>query len=218
MGKVSPSPWTTTELALLRELSVDGWSAVTLHQNNFFSRHPFASIKGMMQKLQLGDDRHRQRIAKARRLKPCEKAELLSFLSGQGKLLPSYDVARKFQISQRMVTYYRQKVLRFRLANDACYSSKRYKASHIRRVPKRAASIKRYYAERFWQKRLAKMQRMFTEELEKGLVVELRSCRKCQVEWPKSVRYFYQENHRVTKQPFLTFRCRACAKKKNNLP
>lgn len=215
MGRHHPNPWTTKEIKTLKSLAGQGWSAVAIYKHYIFPRHTKSSINGVMQKLGLGSQKHRKRIAEADRKTPEERNAILLFLMGPGKLMPSWDVASVLGISQRMVTYYRKKHLRFKLPSKVCYSSEHFKQTHIKMCEARKAGFKEWNAKR-WEQRQEYLLRQLERDAQFGEIREYRQCSYCKQRWPLSPVYFHTEKHRKTEERIITFHCRSCDRRKKN--
>ena len=83
-------PWTICELKTLRNFTQGhGFSAAFISQLQLVEGRSKDSISGMMQRHGLGNEIFRSRSKCARRLTKSQQEELITFLQGEGRLIPS---------------------------------------------------------------------------------------------------------------------------------
>jgi DNA-binding CsgD family transcriptional regulator len=104
-------PWTICELNQLRNLTNEyGFSAEFIAHLQLVPGRSKDSVSGMMHRNGLGNVAVRERAKQAHHLTEREREELTLFLRGEGRLMPSSIIAKKWGIAQKTVNSYRRRL------------------------------------------------------------------------------------------------------------
>lgn len=176
-----------------------------------------SNISELIRKFGWADKVRSNRIKFASRLSPSKKAEILEFLRGEGRHLPSSMIVKKFRIKKRQLN-------RLRKANDLVFhrgpealanpSYRRIYNSQkkARRIAAgQAAEARRNEIEVSLREKEANLKR----QRNLGIVLIKTRCTNCQKRWPKNNVFFYELHCRTKKGvkfKKLSSVCRVCRK------
>jgi len=201
-------PWTFPELKKLTAFTQEyGFSAFFIAQMELLPGRSKDSISKMMGRHGLGNPVVKARARAARRLDPEHREEFRQFLLGEGRLLPSVEVARQWGVAQKTVTACRRR-WGIRLSWQEARSSEEFR----RQQRKRAKAFVEYTRERWeqWRKR----KRLVWEKLRQDLGQRAdcpppRVCQACGEQW-YATREFFHVRLRRSPARVRTSYCRVC--------
>src|SRR6185369_18910 len=201
-------PWTICELKTLRNFTQGhGFSAAFISQLQLVEGRSKDSISGMMQRHGLGNEIFRSRSKCARRLTKGQRGELITFLQGEGRLIPSSHVSKRWGIAQKTVNGYRR-----RLGIPLSWQQARSSDDHQQRREALARKFARQMRERWRQWRLQAKRKL--EELRDELDCSpcppaRRPCSVCQEPW-FATNIFYYVQHRKQGERVKVSMSRTC--------
>ncbi|MGO4879837.1 MAG: hypothetical protein ACLP59_03325 [Bryobacteraceae bacterium] len=214
-------PWTFPELKKLTAFTEEyGFSASFIAQMGLLPGRTKDSISKMMGRHGLGDPAIKERARLAQRFDPAHRAEFELFLRGDGRLLPSAEIARRWGLAQKTVTAYRRR-LRIPLSWREARSSEEFR----RQQRRRAAAFVAHTRERWKQWRERK--RLAWEKLRQQLAQrpdcpQARKCQVCGEQWYAAREFFHvRTRHSPTGTKVSYCRtCRLCRaeRRRNGLP
>lgn len=194
--------WTPEEVMLLKQLVRErGMSAKKVNDLAKLPRHGLSGISAKMSELGIGNPEFGARFKRAKRIPKADKERFVSFLRGEGRHMPSRDVARRFGIRQGMVDYYRRRFDLHPSSKERC-SSLVFRVSH-RDVVRALREGLGKYRDEFWENQRALLLELLANEDEP--VENPRTCKTCGSAWPLSEVYFYR-----AKGNRLAWYCRGC--------
>ena len=208
--KKTQVPWTTSEIRALRRLAEEKkMGAALIHRSGLLYRHSKNGIQAKMSELCLGQPKSRQRAKEAKRMRRDERDKLLTFLTGDGKEMPSREVAGLLEVRAGTVTYYRRK-LGIKLSGKLRFSSGVFRETHSH-LPAKMGVALRLHREQFWQNRRGQLIRQLQRDALHNCVSRFLQCKSCGERWPPNRRYFYL-GRRVEGVQEIQACCRACGR------
>ncbi|MFN7994903.1 MAG: hypothetical protein U0Q18_14955 [Bryobacteraceae bacterium] len=201
-------PWTFPELKKLTSLTQEyGFSASFIAQMDLLPGRTKDSISKMMGRHGLGNPEVKERARMARRLEPEGREELREFLLGEGRMLPSIDVARRWGVAQKTVTAYRRR-LGIRLSWREARSSEEFCRQH----DKQAKAFVEHTRERWrqWRDRRRSTWEKRRQELSQSAdCPPLRTCQECGEAWFETREFFHVRLRRSADHSKVSY-CRIC--------
>jgi hypothetical protein len=200
--------WTFPELKRLTAFTQDyGFSASFIAQMGLLPGRTKDSISKMMGRHGLGDPAIKERARQACRFDPARRDQFQRFLVGEGRLLPSVEVARRWGIAQKTVTAYRR-----RLGIELSWREARSSEEFRRQQRKRAAAFVAHTRERWRQWRERK--KLAWEKLRRQLAERPdcpppRVCQSCGEQWYAAPEFFHTRT-RTSSAGVKTSYCRIC--------
>ena len=187
-------PWTICELNTLRNFTKGhGFSATFIAQLQLIEGRSKDSVSGMMHRHGLGNEIARSRSKCARRLTAGRREDLTTFLLGEGRLIPSSDVAQRWGIAQKTVNGYRR-----RLGIPLSWQEARSSEDYQQRREILARKFVRQMRERWRQWRLRTKRKLveLRDEMDRcPCPPARRTCLVCQEPW-FATKDFYHVQHR----------------------
>jgi len=183
-------PWTFPELKKLTAFTQEySFSASFIAQMGLLPGRTKDSISKMMGRHGLGNPAIKERARLAQRFDPERRQEFESFLLGEGRMLPSIAIARKWGLAQKTVTAYRR-----RLGVKLSWREARSSAEFQRQQQKRAQAFVAHTRERWKQWRERK--RVAWERLKQDLAQRpdappARVCQTCGEQWYATREFFH---------------------------
>jgi len=201
-------PWTFPELKRLTTFTHDyGFSASFIAQMGLLPGRTKDSISKMMGRHGLGNPAIKERARAACRFDPQRRAEFESFLRGEGRLLPSMAIARRWGLAQKTVTAYRR-----RLGLQLSWREARSSEDFRRQQRKRAAAFVAHTRERWklWRER----KRQGWEKLRQQIAQRAdapppRICQACGEQWFATRDFFHVRTRRSSAGVKVSY-CRIC--------
>jgi len=201
-------PWTFPELKKLTTFTQEyGFSAMFIAQMGLLPGRSKDSISKMMGRHGLGNPAVKARARAAQRLDPERREEFKRFLLGEGRLLPSVEVARRWGVAQKTVTASRRR-WGIRLSWGEARASEEFR----RQQRKRAKAFVEHTRERWrlWRAR----KRLAWEKARQDLAQRVdgpapRVCRECAEQWYATREFFHARVRRSGDRMRISY-CRVC--------
>ena len=201
-------PWTFPELKRLTAFTQDyGFSASFIAQMGLLPGRTKDSISKMMGRHGLGDPAIKERARQACRFDPARRDEFQRFLLGDGRLLPSTEIARQWGIAQKTVTAHRR-----RLGIELTWREARSSEEFRRQQRRRAATFVAHTRERWklWRERKRLAWEKLRQQLAQSSVCPpARVCQSCGEQW-YAAREFFHVRTRCTPSGVKISYCRIC--------
>jgi DNA-binding CsgD family transcriptional regulator len=204
-------PWTFPELKKLTAFTQEyGFSASFIAQMGLLPGRSKDSISKMMGRHGLGNPVVKERARQARRLDVPRREEFREFLLGEGRLLPSIEVARQWGVAQKTVTAYRRR-LGIRLSWEEARSSEEFR----RQQERRAQAFVEHTRERWrqWRERKkAGWEKLKQEMAQRPDCPPARACEACGEQWFASREFFHVRLRRLPDRVKTSYSrvCRLC--------
>ena len=219
-GKLGNQParaqkkYSQAELDLLEHYTWQlGWSARQVHAAGVLPNRSYHSISKKMGRLGYGDPVRVQRARQARRLSHDERNCLTEFLLGQGRCLSSETIARRFNISMKVVNFYRRKV-----GVSPSWHEARSVSSTEEKRQRAAAAKRKHLKERWAMYRAKKIETLL--ELQQRLErmnyrAPIRTCRACAYPWFALPQFFSIQRRKLPNRIKVSMAqtCRICKMK-----
>jgi hypothetical protein len=219
-GKLGNQPartkqkYSQAELDLLEHYAWQlGWSARQVHAAGVFPNRSYHSISKKMGRLGYGDPVRVQRARLARRLSHEERNCLTEFLLAQGQCSSSETIARRFNISMKVVNFHRRKVG----VSPSWHEARALSSTEEKRH--RVAEAKRKHLNERWAKyRARKIETLleFQQRLERtNYRAPIRTCRACAYPWFALPQFFSIQRRKLPNRVKVTMAqtCRICKMK-----
>lgn len=201
-------PWTFPELKKLTAFTQEyGFSASFIAQMGLLPSRTKDSISKMMGRHGLGNPAIKERARLAQRFEPARRSEFEQFLLGEGSLLPSIAIARRWGLAQKTVTAYRRR-LGIKLSWREARSSEEFQ----RQQQKRAQAFVAHTRERWKQWRERKKiawEKLRHEMAQRPEAPPVRVCQTCGERW-YATREFFHVRVRSSLGGTKTSYCRVC--------
>jgi hypothetical protein len=201
-------PWTYPDLKRLTALTQEyGFSASFIAQMGLLEGRTKDSISKMMGRHGLGNPAIKERARQACRLDPPRRADFDRFLLGEGRMLPSMEIARQWGLAQKTVTAHRRR-LGIRLSWLEARSSEDFR----RQQRKRAAAFVKFTRERW--RRWREQKKLAWEKLRQELASRAdcppeRVCQSCGEQWFAAREFFHVRKRRSPAGIRISY-CRVC--------
>lgn len=201
-------PWTFPELKKLTGLTQEyGFSASFIAQMGLLPGRTKDSISKMMGRHGLGNPVIKERARQAHRFDPAHRGEFEQYLIGEGRMLPSIDIARQWGLAQKTVTAYRRR-LKIELSWREARSSNEFR----RQQKARAAAFIKHTRERWKQWRERKRvawERLKLELSQRSDAPPVRVCETCGEQWYATREFFHARTRRSRGGTSVSY-CRVC--------
>ena len=203
--------WTIKEVRALGYYCVRyGFSAAEIAARDLLSGRSKDSISQQMRRQGLGDPKRRRASAKAHKLNPEQRAELIQFLETEGLKVASLEVAERFKLAPSTVTAYRRR-LNLQLSWHEARDSEDYRHRQVRireaiRKKNRARWAK-------WRAGRRRALRQLERQLKRSGASDLdRQCVRCQEHWLATREFFAltKRTRRGNTVYTMSLACRAC--------
>lgn len=201
-------PWTFPELKKLTAFTQEyGFSASFIAQMGLLAGRTKDSISKMMGRHGLGNPAIKERARLAQRFEPARREEFERFLLGEGKLMPSIEIARKWGLAQKTVTAYRR-----RLGIKLSWREARSSGEFQRQQKKRAQAFVAHTRERWkqWRERKKIAWEKLKHDLEQRPdAPPVRVCQCCGEQWRAAREFFHVRVRRSPTGMKISY-CRVC--------
>jgi transcriptional regulator with XRE-family HTH domain len=219
-GKLKNQPartkqkYSQAELDLLEHYAWQlGWSASQVHTAGVLPNRSYHSISKKMGRLGYGDPVRVQRARQARRLSQDEHNCLTKFLLTQGRYLSSEAIAQRFNISMKVVNFYRRKVG----VSPSWHESRALSSTDEKR--QRVAEAKRKHLKERWAMYRAKKTETLLESQQRlermNYRAPIRTCRACAYPWFALPQFFSIQRRKLPNRVKVSMAqtCRICKMK-----
>ena len=210
----SKQKFSQAELDLLEHYAWQlGWSARQVHAARVLPNRSYHSISKKMGRLGYGDPVRVQRAKQARRLSYDERNCLTEFLVAQGRHLSSETIARRFNISMKVVNFYRRKVG----VSPSWHEARSLSSTEEKRH--RVAEAKRKHLKERWAMYRAKKIETLLESQQRlermNYRAPIRTCRACAYPWFALPQFFSIQRRKLPNRVKVSMAqtCRICKMK-----
>jgi len=206
--------YSQAELDLLEHYAWQvGWSARQVHAAGVLPNRSYHSISKKMGRLGYGDPVRVQRAKQARRLSHDERNRLTEFLLAEGRRLSSETIARRFNISMKVVNSNRRK-----LGVSLSWQEARALSSTEEKRQRVAEAKRKHLNERWAKYRAKKIETLleFQQRLERrNYRAPIRTCRACGYPWFALGRFFSVQRRKLPNRVKVSMSqtCRICKMK-----
>jgi hypothetical protein len=219
-GKLGNQPGTIkekyseAELAILEHYAWQlGWSARQIHVAGVLPNRRYNSISKKIGRLGYGDPVRVQRAKKAMRLTEDEHRRLTQFLLADGRRLSTETIARRFNISLKVVNFHRRK-----LGVSLSWHEARALSSTEEKRQRIADAKRKRLKERWAKYRAKKIDSLleFQQRLERRKCkAPIRTCRACAYPWFALPQFFSLQRRRLPNRVKVSMArtCRICKMK-----
>ena len=219
-GKLGNQPvrtkrkYSQAELDLLEHYAWQlGWSARKVHAAGVLPNRSYHSISKKMGRLGYGDPERVQRARQARRLSHDERNRLTAFLLNEGRRFSSEAIARRFNISMRVVHFHRRK-----LGVSLSWHEARALSSTEEKRQRVAEAKRKHLNERWAKYRAQKIETLleFQHRLERtNYRAPIRTCRACAYPWFALPQFFSIQRRKLPNRVKVSMAqtCRICKMK-----
>jgi len=201
-------PWTCPELKKLTDLTGEyGFSASLIAQLALLPGRSKDSVSKMMGRHGLGNPVVKARARQAHRFTAAERPEFKQFLMGEGRLLPSVEVARLWGVAQKTVTAYRRG-LDIRLSWEEARRSERFRREQRRRTREFVESTRTRWS--LWRERRERAWVKLRQTLAgRPDCPPERVCQCCGEQWYATREFFHARIRRKANAVKINY-CRVC--------
>jgi hypothetical protein len=204
-------PWTICELKKLTELTHEyGFSAGLIGQLQLIPGRSTEAVSKMMGRHGLGNADVKLRAKGAVRLDKIRREALKSFLLGEGRLVPSGEIATQWGLAQKTVNGYRQR-LGITISWAQARSSEKFKS----RQQEQASEFSRRTRDRWriWRESLERrLERRSAEIQRQPAPPPSRVCAMCSKQWFATAEFYSGQSRKVGARikKSISRTCRLC--------
>jgi len=204
-------PWTICQLKKLEDLTMEyGLSADLIGQLQLIPGRSREAVSKMMGRHGLGNPDVKFRAQQAERIDQHRREDLRTFLLGEGRLMPSRDVAEQWCLAQKTVSRYRR-----RLGIALSWQQARSSDEFNRKRQEQAREFTRRTRDRWqiWRESLARrLERLRAEMQLRPAPPPTRVCTMCEKQWFASPEFYHVQKRRTGKRLKLSISraCRLC--------
>jgi hypothetical protein len=190
-----------------------GWSARQIHAAGVLLSRSYNSISKKMGRLGYGDAQRVQRAKQARRLTREERERLTEFLLNEGRRFSSEAIARRFNISMKVVNFQRHKIgVALSWHEARALSSTEEKRQRV------GEAGRKHLKERWATYRAKKIEALleFQQRLERrNCRVPIRTCLACGYPWYELPQFFQLQRRNLPNRVKVSMAqtCRICKMK-----
>jgi len=204
-------PWTICQLKKLEDLTMEyGLSADLIGQLQLIPGRSREAVSKMMGRHGLGNPDVKFRAQQAERIDQHRREDLRTFLLGDGRLMPSRDVAEQWCLAQKTVSRYRR-----RLGIALSWQQARSSDEFNRKRQEQAREFTRRTRDRWqiWRESLARrLERLRAEMQLRPAPPPTRVCTMCEKQWFASPEFYQLQKRRTGKRLKMSISraCRLC--------